>query len=120
MPILKALEYIQYSKSDEKTVLVYTDRWITLQLLQNEKKSTHIIEKIKTKLIEMEQQECIVEFSWIKAHAGHRGNELADKPAKEAVSSKTIEVYTRIPKSAVCSELKEQSVKQWKNECERS
>jgi len=94
MPILKALEYIQYSKSDEKTVLVYTDRWITLQLLQNEKKSTHIIEKIKTKLIEMEQQECIVEFSWIKAHACHRGNELADKPAKEAVSSKTIEECT--------------------------
>jgi len=65
----------------------------------------------------MEQQEWIVEFSWIKAHAGHHGNELSDQLAKEAVSNKTIEeCYTRIPKSAVWSELNEQSVKPWQNE----
>jgi len=41
--------------------------------------------------------------------------------AKEAVSNKTIEeCYTRIPKSAVLSELSEQCVKQWQNEWERS
>jgi len=39
----------------------------------------------------------------------------------DQVSSKTIEeCYTRIPKSAVWSELNEQSVKQWQNEWERS
>jgi ribonuclease HI len=32
-----------------------------------------------------------LEFSWIKAHTGHRGNELIDQQAKEAVSSKTME-----------------------------
>ena len=121
MAILKALEYIQYSKADEKTVLVYTDSWITLQLLQNQNKHTHIIEQIRTKVIEMEQQEWIVEFSWIKAHTEQSGNELADQLAKEAVSSKTIEeCYTRIPKSAVWSELNEQSVKQRQNEWEKS
>jgi len=67
MAILKALEYIQYSK--EKTVPVYTDSRITLQLLQNQKKHTHIIEQIRTKVIEMEEQDWLVEFSWIKAHA---------------------------------------------------
>jgi len=52
---------------------------------------------------------------------GHRGNKLADQLAKEAASSKTIEeCYSRIPKSAVWSELNEQSVKQWQNERERS
>jgi hypothetical protein len=51
--ILKALEYIQYSKAGEKTVLVCTDSRITLQLLQNQKKHTHIIEQIRTQLIEM-------------------------------------------------------------------
>jgi len=35
MAILKALEYIQYSKADEKTLLVYTDSRVTLQLLKN-------------------------------------------------------------------------------------
>ena len=55
MAILKALEYIQYSNAGEKAVLVYTDSRITLQLLQNQKKHTHLIEQIRTKVIELEQ-----------------------------------------------------------------
>jgi len=54
MVILKALEYIQYMQSGEKSVLVHTDSRITLQLLQNQKKHTHLIEQIRTKVIEME------------------------------------------------------------------
>ena len=90
-------------------------------MLQNQKKHTHLIEKIRTKVIELEQDEWKVEFSWIKAHAGHRGNELEDQLAKEAASSRTIdECFTRIPKSAVLSDLNEQSVNQWQKEWERS
>jgi len=62
----------------------------------------------------MEEQEWLVEFSWIKAHERHHGSELADQLAKEAVSSKTIEeCHTRIPKRAVWGDLNEESVKQW-------
>jgi hypothetical protein len=69
----------------------------------------------------MEQHEWKVEFSWIKAHAGHRGNEVADQLAKEAARSKIIEErYNRVPESTVACKLKEQSVKQWQNEWERS
>ena len=39
MAILKALDYIQYMKVGEKTVLEYTDSRITLQLLKNQKKT---------------------------------------------------------------------------------
>jgi hypothetical protein len=57
----------------------------------------------------MEQQEWKVSFSWIKAHAGQRGNELADQLAKEAASNKKVnECYNRFPMSEVFSELKEQ------------
>jgi len=71
-------------------------------LLQNQKKHTHLLEQIRTKVIELEEDEWKVEISWIKAHERHRGNELADRLAKEAASSRTIdECYTRIPKSAV-------------------
>jgi hypothetical protein len=64
--ITKALEYIlQSSKAEEKKVLVYTGSRITLQMLQNHKKHTHLIEQIRTKVIELEQDEWKVEFSWI-------------------------------------------------------
>jgi ribonuclease HI len=54
-----------------------------------------------------------VEFSWIKAHAGHRGNEMADQLAKETANNKNIEeCYTKMPKSAELCDLKEQSVQQ--------
>ena len=68
MAILKALEYIKYTELGEKSVLVHTHSQITLQLLQNQKKHTRLIEQIGTEVIEMEQHEWTVEFSWIKAH----------------------------------------------------
>jgi len=101
----------------EKTVLVYTDSQIMLQLLQNQKKHTHRIELIRTKFIEMEMQDWKVECSWIRAHVGHHGNKLADRLAKEAANTKNIdECYNRIPKSAMLFELNEQSVIHWQSE----
>jgi len=49
------------------------------------------MEQIRTKVQEMEQREWRVEFRWTKAHAGHRGNEMADQQAKEAARNKNIE-----------------------------
>ena len=69
----------------------------------------------------MELHEWKVNFSWIKAHVGQRGNELADRLAKEASRTENIvECYNRIPKSTVYSELKEECLKQWQNEWERT
>jgi ribonuclease HI len=68
----------------------------------------------------MERDEWKVEFSWVKAQAGQRGNELADQLAKEASSSKDIEkCFNRIPKSTVTSEPKEQCLKEWQNNGKR-
>jgi hypothetical protein len=56
-------------------------------------------------------------FDWIKAHAGHHGNELADQTAKEAATnSDSNECYTRIPKSTVGRELRDYSATKWQSE----
>jgi len=56
-----------------------------------------------------------------KAYTGHRGNEMADQLAKEAANNKNIEEsYTKIPKSAILTELKENSIKQWQSEWENT
>ena len=65
----------------------------------------------------MENHKWTVEFNWITAHAGHQGNELADRLAKEAATRSEINAsYSRITKSAVKSELRESSVKMWLTE----
>ena len=58
------------------------------------------------KVIETEMQNWKIEFSWIKEHAGHQTDELADQLAKEAAADGDIdECYRRIPKSSVIGEL---------------
>jgi ribonuclease HI len=69
------------------------------------------------KVTEMEKQIWKTEFNWIKAHAGHHGNELANQLAKEAATSRDVnECYKRIPKSTVLSELNDHSVIKWQSE----
>ena len=115
LAILKALECIQNRQDVGKTIIVYTDSRITLQLLTNRKRHTYLIDKIRIKVVEMERNEWQIDFSWIKGHAGKEGNELTDRLAKEASISSNIEVcYNKIPKSPITKELKGQCIKQWK------
>ena len=70
---------------------------------------------------ELETQNWNINFHWIKAHAGHHGNELADQLAKEAASStEGNESYKRIPKSTVLRELNEDSLRQWQMEWDKT
>jgi ribonuclease HI len=91
LAMLKALECIQSRQEAGKTAIIYTDSRITLQLLTNLKRHTYLMDKIRIKAMEMERNELKVEFSWIKTHAGKKGNELADRLAKEASISCNIE-----------------------------
>ena len=87
---------LQFLETNDRTVLISTDSRITLESLKNQKNHTYLIEKIRKKVIEMENQNWKIEFNWIKAHAGHHGNELADQTVKEAATNSDInECYER-------------------------
>jgi hypothetical protein len=69
----------------------------------------------------MEPQNWNIEFNCIKAHVRHHGNELADQIAKEAASSRDINVcYKRIPKSTVLRELNDLIVIKWQSEWDQT
>jgi len=62
----------------------------------------------------MQESEWKITLCWFKAHAGNRGNELADSLAKRAAANKNIpESYKKIPKSVVMKDLEEESAKKW-------
>jgi hypothetical protein len=49
MAILKALENIEYLESNDRTVLISTDRRITSESIKNKKNHTYLIEKLGRK-----------------------------------------------------------------------
>ena len=98
LAILKSLEHTLNIQTEDKTATVYTDSRITLDSLKNKDIHTSLIEEIRRKVHEMENNGWKIRFCWVKAHARIRGNELADKLAKEASANKDIPIcYNRVP-----------------------
>jgi hypothetical protein len=55
-----------------------------------------------------------IALRWVKAHAGTRGNDLADTLAKRTTTNGTMtESYTKIPKSTVLRHLEEGRARKW-------
>ena len=64
----------------------------------------------------MENENWKIEYTWIKAHAGHRGNKVADQIAKEAATNSNVECCNRIPKNTVKKELSNNNVTKCQSE----
>jgi ribonuclease HI len=97
---LQAIETIKINNNTPRTIKIHTDSRITLESFKNMKNRNHLIEEIRKKTIALEKENWNTEYTWIKAHAGHYGNELADKLAKEAARNSDI-CYNKIPKSEI-------------------
>ena len=69
----------------------------------------------------MENNGWKIRFCWVKVHAGTRGNELADKIAKEASANKDIPIcYNRVPKSVIKNGLEATIVDKWQKEWDKT
>ena len=117
LAILRALEYIETIKMEDKTVTIYTDSQATLDSLKNNTNHTFLIEAIRKKLVEMGKAKWTIQFCWVRAHVGIQGNELADALAKEAATNADLtESYKKVPKRVVMSELTKMRVVSWQQE----
>jgi len=60
-----------------------------------------------------------IELSWVKAHVGIVGNELADRLAKAAACDSDAKiVFNRLPLSTLISKIEEETQLKWQNELE--
>ena len=69
-----------------------------MESLKNKKNRKYLIEEIRRQTIKLDKENCHIEYTWIKAHAGHQGNEKADRLAKDAARDGD-KCYNKIPKS---------------------
>ena len=65
----------------------------------------------------MERSNWAIEFSWVKAHVGIYGNELADQLAKDAARNRdTTIAFNRFPLITLYSEIEEEAKEKWQKE----
>ncbi|XP_035230419.1 uncharacterized protein LOC118202365, partial [Stegodyphus dumicola] len=91
--IAQAIRYLQSHHSRNATIK--TDSLSSLYAIGNPDHPSDIIQGIQEDLRKNSQLHTRLE--WIKAHAGHHGNELADHLAKEAATGATTSQQINIP-----------------------
>ena len=104
------LHDLQYRQTDSK---------VTIQSIKSYRNHKSLIEKIRKKALELQKKEWTIQIAWIKAHVGNYGNELADRPAKEATKNKET-IYKIIPKSQIVQQVKQQSIEKWQTQWEQT
>ena len=73
--------------------------------------------EIRKRVASLESYEWKITFSWVKAHVGIYGNELADRLAKEAARSNGTNIaFNRISRSTLYYEAEEEAKQQWQDE----
>ena len=121
LAIVKVLETIgklHINDTIPRSATVHTYSRIRLQSLQNTNNHNYITQEIRKLAITLGKSNLTLKFTWVKAHVGIYGNELADKLAKEATRKGEFS-FISIPKLEIIQQLREQNIAMWRNQWDR-
>ena len=100
--------------SEEKDFFVFSDSKSCLQALAHLKTDHPIVVQILDKLNALKEENYDIHLCWVPGHVGLRGNELADRTAKKALSG-DVEPCP-IPHTDVRPKIKRLVTKKWQEE----
>ena len=84
-----------------RTIVIYSDSRSALNALAKTKTNSQLVQRTQRELCRAGEVNTVI-LRWVKAHAGHKGNELADELAKEGTEQAQIcENAPKIPESMV-------------------
>jgi ribonuclease HI/exonuclease III len=119
LAISRALSYI--FNTDKTNFVILSDSKSVLQALQgniHKAKSNWILFQVKEKIKLLKENNKNISLCWIPAHCNIKGNEKADKAAKEGITS-GLDPGIKIPYTDITNIAKENMIKQWKDSWEK-
>ena len=100
------------SKTKDTSVVIYSDSKSALQAILQYDSKNQIVQNIHILLLRLNENNTKIKFCWVPAHCGIKGNEIADKTAKESTKfSKNCK--NPILLSDIKTFLKQQVSKKW-------
>ena len=117
--VLKALEELKKltEYTHNKRVAIFTDSKVTLDSLKNNSIVNPIILQTRAAVRQLMSEDWIIHFEWVKAHIGIKGNEMADKLAKEAAEDEQLcIIYNRTPLTSAITEQRKDSIIKWQHQ----
>jgi ribonuclease HI len=113
LAILKALEFTNINLKKPINIHLCTDSQTAIKALEDPRSTTKLIQQILSEAFIANTQRIKLSFSWIRAHNGSKGNELADKLAKEgAIAHRSID-YELIPMSYIKRTIYNRNIEIW-------
>ncbi len=111
-----ALKWVEENCDAETEILIRSDSQAAIQAIFKPENTTKVVNSCK-KLLKQAKENQRIAIQWIKGHADHTGNELADYLAKEGSNNLegTIQRSTPTPKTEVTRAIKNHFLKTWQD-----
>ena len=114
--IIKALEYVKASWFTK--FVIFCDSKSVLETISSQESNNPLLNNLFKIIQSLKEDGNIIHFCWVPSHVGIRGNEMADKAAKEGLN-KRVPVRYKIPYTDLLPKVKSYVKDLWQERWDR-